>query len=315
MENDKLMISIIDDNGSKQFSVHNAIKSFGLYVLAGVLGLLALYLVALHILTEQLDELVAKKNDARDKFQEIYEKNSDLERNIEFKSSELAKANDKISELEHIINISKDKVALNEQNMQLSVNDLNDIQKQTVLKIVPSGNPIQNYEFANQSTTKQDSQKTKAPSKPEAIYYQVAKGTPVYATANGIIDSISTQRGGHYGVYVKIVHPFGFTSTYARLDKVEVKNGEFISKGQLLGYSGDSGSNKKAELLYELKFLDSPLRTLDYAMWNKQEFNAPFTNKDPINWNSLIWALDDLAQLQSYASADRIDDTPPRTQH
>ena len=311
MENDKLMISIIDDNGSKQFSVHNAIKSFGLYLLAGVLGLLSLYVVALHILTGQLDELVAKKNDARDKFQEIYEKNSDLERNIEFKSSELAKATDKIQELEHIININKDKVALNEQNMQLSINDLNDIQKQTVLKIVPSGNPIQNYEFSSK-----DSKNTKTPSKPEAIYYQVAKGTPVYATANGIIDSIGIQRGGHYGVFVKIVHPFGFTSTYARLDKVEVKNGEFISKGQLLGYSGNSGGNKKDELLYELKFLDSPLRTLDYAMWNKQEFNAPFTNKDPINWNSLIWALDDLAQLQSYASADRIDTPPPaRARH
>lgn len=306
MENDKLMISIIDDNGSRQFSVHNAIKSFGLYVLAGALGLLALYLVALHILTGQLNELVAKKNDARDRFQEIYEKNSSLERDIEYKSSELAKANSEIHKLEHIININKDKVALDEQNMQFSINDLNDIQKQTVLKIVPSGNPIQNYEFPSQ-----DSKNTKTPSKPEAIYYQITKGTPVYATANGIIDSTSTQRGGHYGVYVKIIHPFGFTSTYARLDKIEVKNGEFVSKGQLLGYSGDSGSNKKAELLYELRFLDSPLRTLDYAMWNKQEFNDLFTNKDPVNWNSLIWALDDLAQLQSYASADKIDNTPP----
>ena len=164
-----------------------------------------------------------------------------------------------------------------------------------MLKIIPNGDPIRSYDW--------DKHVNLQPKKAEAFFYEIPQGTPIYATANGIVDSISNAKGGTYGTYVKLAHSFGFTSVYAHLQKPLVQKGEFVVKGQLIGYSGQSGGNKKEDLLYELRFLGTPLSTSEYARWDLSNFNVITQNKDQIDWKSLVWALDDLARLQSYRTA------------
>lgn len=292
----KLMISIVDDEGSKQFSIHRVIKKVLFYLGVGIVVLLVSYLLMVRLLISELDSLIAEKNEVRNKFQEIYEKNNELARNVEYKTDELFKANGRINELEKIVNIYKNSDSLvDEQNYKIDLEDLSDIQKQIVLKIIPNGDPIRSYDW--------DKHVNLQPKKAEAFFYEIPQGTPIYATANGIVDSISNAKGGTYGTYVKLAHSFGFTSVYAHLQKPLVQKGEFVVKGQLIGYSGQSGGNKKEDLLYELRFLGTPLSTSEYARWDLSNFNVITQNKDQIDWKSLVWALDDLARLQSYRTA------------
>lgn len=287
----KLMISIIDGDTFKQFSVHKIIKRVLLYVLLALGVALVVYFVMVKFLIGELDVIIAEKNKAREQFQELYEKNSELARNVEYKTNELLKANMQITELEKIVNIHKNlDTQVSEQNINLDT--LSDEQKQMVLKIMPNGDPVRGYDWGDgKDITK----------RAESFVYEVSKGTPVYATANGIVDSTNNIKGGSYGMYVKLAHSFGFTSTYAYLDSMVVQKGEFVAKGQLIGYSGSS--TKREGLLYELCFLGTPLHTMDYALWNLDNFNAVTKNEDQIDWKSLVWALDDLAQIHTYRTA------------
>ncbi|MCI6217065.1 MAG: M23 family metallopeptidase [Helicobacter sp.] len=292
---DKLMISIVDDEGSKQFSIHRIIKKILFYLGIGVVVMLVSYLLMVKLLIKELDELIAEKNGVREKFQEIYEKNNELARNVEYKTNELLKASMRINELEKIVNIYEKSDSLVDEGNYTAINfqDLNEMQKQIILKIIPNGDPIKDYEW----------QEVRTPKKAEAFVYKIPLGTPVFATANGIVNHISNSKGGSYGTYVKLAHSFGFTSVYAYLQKVLVQKGEFVVKGQLIGYSGQSNLTKQESLLYELRFLGSPLWTMNYISWNLQNFDSVIKNKEHINWQSLVWALDDLAQLQSYRTA------------
>ncbi|MFA7201940.1 MAG: peptidoglycan DD-metalloendopeptidase family protein [Candidatus Paceibacterota bacterium] len=70
-------------------------------------------------------------------------------------------------------------------------------------------------------------------------------GTPLFSTYEGTIVSVANQdlfcRKGAYGKYIAIKHPIGLTTLYAHLSLQVVKEGDSVKKGQLIGYSGNTG--------------------------------------------------------------------------
>lgn len=56
-----------------------------------------------------------------------------------------------------------------------------------------------------------------------------------------------------YGNYVQIQHSDGYTTFYAHLDSVLVKKGQKVSKGQRLGYMGNTGNSYGAHLHFEVR--------------------------------------------------------------
>jgi murein DD-endopeptidase MepM/ murein hydrolase activator NlpD len=76
------------------------------------------------------------------------------------------------------------------------------------------------------------------------------RGTPVYATGNGIAESVGYQGG--LGLTIEINHGFGYRSIYAHLSKTKVKEGQKISRGDLIGNSGSSGLSSGPHLHYEI---------------------------------------------------------------
>lgn len=70
-------------------------------------------------------------------------------------------------------------------------------------------------------------------------------GTPLFSTYEGTVVSVANQdlfcRKGAYGKYIAIKHPMGLTTLYAHLSLQVVKEGDSVKKGQLIGYSGNTG--------------------------------------------------------------------------
>ncbi|RPI72321.1 MAG: hypothetical protein EHM47_08510 [Ignavibacteriales bacterium] len=75
-------------------------------------------------------------------------------------------------------------------------------------------------------------------------------GTPVHASGNGKIEFVG-YRGG-LGLAIEIDHGFGYKSIYAHLSKADVKEGQKISRGDLIGKSGSSGLSSGPHLHYEI---------------------------------------------------------------
>lgn len=76
-------------------------------------------------------------------------------------------------------------------------------------------------------------------------------GTPVYATGDGVVDFNSGRMSG-YGVVVVINHGYGYKTLYAHLSKAMVKPGEKVSRGQIIGKVGRTGSATGPHLHYEV---------------------------------------------------------------
>ncbi|MCX7795897.1 MAG: peptidoglycan DD-metalloendopeptidase family protein [bacterium] len=87
-------------------------------------------------------------------------------------------------------------------------------------------------------------------------------GTPVKATANGIV-SYAGRRSG-YGLTVIIRHNFGFSTLYAHLSKILVSVGKRVERGDVIGYSGMTGYTTGPHLHYEVRINDKPVDPRDY---------------------------------------------------
>ena len=77
-------------------------------------------------------------------------------------------------------------------------------------------------------------------------------GTEVYATGNGVIDAVSRSKRG-YGNHIIVDHGFGYSSMYAHLDDFNVKKGQKVRRGDIIGYVGSTGTSLAPHLHYEVK--------------------------------------------------------------
>jgi murein DD-endopeptidase MepM/ murein hydrolase activator NlpD len=77
-------------------------------------------------------------------------------------------------------------------------------------------------------------------------------GTDVYATGNGtVIGTLSSQRG--LGKHIIIDHGFGYTSIYAHLSNFNVRVGQKVQRGDIIGFVGSTGTSVANHLHYEIK--------------------------------------------------------------
>ncbi|MCU0430867.1 MAG: M23 family metallopeptidase [Cytophagaceae bacterium] len=83
------------------------------------------------------------------------------------------------------------------------------------------------------------------------VDFNAPRGTPVYATGDGVIQKAESNAGG-YGKEIEIDHGFGYVTKYAHLDRFAVKIGQKVKRGELIGYSGNTGSSTAPHLHYEV---------------------------------------------------------------
>jgi murein DD-endopeptidase MepM/ murein hydrolase activator NlpD len=76
------------------------------------------------------------------------------------------------------------------------------------------------------------------------------KGTPVYATADGTVESAGYT--GDYGNLLVLRHDFGLTTRYGHLSGFNVKSGAPVHRGDVIGFVGSTGRSTGAHLHYEI---------------------------------------------------------------
>jgi murein DD-endopeptidase MepM/ murein hydrolase activator NlpD len=90
----------------------------------------------------------------------------------------------------------------------------------------------------------------------------VNTGTPVFAPADGRVQS--TRNQGGFGKTIKINHGYGYVTFFAHLSRYAVKRGTQVKRGDLIGYSGNSGRSTGPHLHYEVHYYGKPQNPLDY---------------------------------------------------
>ncbi len=100
-------------------------------------------------------------------------------------------------------------------------------------------------------------------------------GTPVYASADGVIE-YAGHTGGGYGNLVELNHGYGYTTAYAHLSKVLVREGQKVKRGDLIARSGRTGLVSGPHLHYEVRFNGIRQNPIDYFFddVNYQEYKS-----------------------------------------
>ena len=114
--------------------------------------------------------------------------------------------------------------------------------------------------------------------------FTAKKGTPIYATGNCRIKRADNRSSG-YGNHIRIDHGFGYVSLYAHLSKFNVRRGQKVKRGDIIGYVGNSGRSVGPHLHYEI-FKDNkkinPLKFY-YGNLSPKEFEALLTQSKQEN--------------------------------
>ena len=87
-------------------------------------------------------------------------------------------------------------------------------------------------------------------------------GTPIYATADGVVIHAGWQSG--YGNLVKIQHEFGIETRYAHMSKIRVKKGQRVSRGSRIGDMGNTGRSTGTHLHYEVRVGGNAVNPMTY---------------------------------------------------
>jgi len=88
------------------------------------------------------------------------------------------------------------------------------------------------------------------------------RGTPIYATAYGKIRFAGWKSG--YGNSILIDHGYGYSTMYGHLRSIAVRRGQYVKRGQIIGYMGSSGLSTGPHLHYEVRFLGRQINPVSY---------------------------------------------------
>lgn len=89
-------------------------------------------------------------------------------------------------------------------------------------------------------------------------------GTPIVATAEGAV--IMAGPDGAYGNSVELNHGGGIVTKYAHMQHAIVRQGEWVKRGQVLGYIGMTGRTTGPHLHYEVRLNGVPVNPMRYIL-------------------------------------------------
>ena len=107
--------------------------------------------------------------------------------------------------------------------------------------------------------------------------FSAERGAPIYATGDGKVSRADNRAAG-FGNHVRIDHGFGYVSIYAHMEKISVRKGNRVKRGDIIGYVGSSGRSVAPHLHYEI--------TKDGRKINP--INFYYGNLSPIEFETLV---------------------------
>lgn len=88
-------------------------------------------------------------------------------------------------------------------------------------------------------------------------------GTEVYSPGDGVIKEVKTSRSG-FGRWIVVDHGFGYETLYGHLNEFNVKVGDKVKRGSVIGYVGNAGKSTGPHLHYEVHKNGKPINPQFY---------------------------------------------------
>lgn len=291
--NNHFTITINDDNGVRQFNVHQIMKQAIVYGISFIAFIALLAVGTILYLRGSVDAIEVKRQNMQDAYAILKQKNNALDESIKNtqlalidKKRELVEVSDSLSEIETLIGMAPVDMTLAER---VTATKLNSEHMATLMQFIPNGSPVDfkgiTSDFGYRIHPTLNSRELH-----RGIDMRAGMDTPVYATADGIVEWSGFHKSSGFGNLVILQHNYGFRGYYGHLNKVVIQSGKFVKKGDLIAYSGNSGMSSGPHLHYEIRFIQRAVDPRYFVEWSVKNYKDIFEKEKKIPWQSLITA-------------------------
>ena len=300
----KILITITTiEGGIKEYTITQFIKKFLIFIISIFVIIFVILIFLVKFLNNDIKKYKEQLNALKSQKEKLLKEKEKLLISIKKQKLELEKINDKISDIENILNLNPKTKNLSKR---LDLAKLNLIDKKIMLEFIPNGYPVVFKGITSPFGWRKHPILKRKEFHP-GVDLRAKLNTPVYATADGIVEFAAYHKSSGYGNLIIIDHNYGFKTLFGHLNKILVKRGEFVKKGELIGYTGNTGLSNGPHLHYEVRFLNMPLNATYFCKWSLK--NYKIMNKErKVQWQSLLQMINlqkQILQAQSFQKAQK----------
>ena len=156
-----------------------------------------------------------------------------------------------------VINTTK-RVDVLEKQLVIQSKSLDEIlklakSKEKLLAAIPAIQPVRNENLKRMASGfgYRSDPFTKARKFHEGMDFTAKMGTPVFASGDGIVSRADNTASG-FGNHIVIRHGFGYETLYGHLSRYKARVGQYVKRGDVIGYVGSTGRSEAPHLHYEV---------------------------------------------------------------
>lgn len=292
---DRYTVTITDYRGARHFNfsqlMRRVLGAFGTVVTLGfIAGAFAIYMLSTKVaaLNSDLQTLEDYQAHIKQQNQELLRKQKTLLSAVDEKVEALGRMSDELGDLEILIGLKPEQESTLSERLDSA--SLTAQQKRVMLESIPSGYPLQKTRL-----TSNFGMRVHPVLNRKALHggldMSAAIGTPVYATASGVVEWAAPHESSGLGNMIKLNHNYGFSSTFGHLNKILVRSGDYVQRGDLIGHTGNSGLSSAPHLHYEIRYLHRRLDPKPFTEWSFENYDVLFEREGHIQWDSLAESI------------------------
>jgi murein DD-endopeptidase MepM/ murein hydrolase activator NlpD len=287
-------VTVRNARGVRQFTLNRRVKyAAGMISAAGLL-LMGAAVLSYYELKSEVQRLQSAKAAVQAQKARLEAQSRELQDAINLQQDELTVAKAQMDAIETAMGLKTAEPTPLHLRIQRARS--NTEARARVLEVVPNGSPVP---FAGVSS--QFGYRTHPITHRRELHrgtdLRAAMNTPVCATADGIVEFAGGRNTKGYGRLIILDHAYGFCTLYGHLNKINVKNGQVVKKGDLIGYSGSSGLSNGPHLHYEVRFTQHSLNPYWFVKWDMGSYDTIFAKVKKVRWEPILQAIvDDTAR-------------------
>lgn len=222
----------------------------------------------LNTLQQEMDELLNRDNNV---YRSIFE-SSPIPDSARLKTMEKLREVQLVTGLGHTdlvksIGSQLNRLGLLAAYQEKSFNDIEAMvkNKEKLLAAIPAIQPVSDKDLTRIASgfgTRIDPV-YKVPKFHAGLDFTAPVGTPIYATADGVVKEAGYNAGG-YGNRVVISHGYGYETLYGHMYRIKTRSGRKVRRGEVIGYVGSTGKSTGPHCHYEVHRSNNPVDPVYY---------------------------------------------------
>ncbi len=285
---DRLTITITDVNGSKHYTTHKIAQKLALYLASFLFVVIAIGITMILVLQSEVSAMEDKKVEIQQEVAQLLNENTGLKLNVADKAEELDVLSLKLDDIEELVGLKYQGHLDVASRIELA--SLTSAEKAVVFQNIPSGSPL-GKTIVTSHFGKRIHPLSGVEEKHGGVDLRAKMNTEVFSTADGVVEYAAPHKKSGYGKLLIISHNYGFKTFYGHLNGFEVKQGDFIQKGDLVALSGNSGKSSAPHLHYEIRYIQRRADPMSFIQWDMQSYESIFSKEKYIKWPSLVQAI------------------------